>query len=334
MLLLLIVAANAFAARLDVQPRMLDTAVESPRKAQVLRTARAAFVLSDGSEWITHPAPAQREPNAVAVSRFAPDGSVRVFLVSDWLPKGSIPRGWCGQVYGVTLLTDGRVAVSAGWTDGRESHNGIFILRALEDGSYTSDKLIELPGVSDISGGPRNTILAVTDNPSLPGGGPLLTLLNAEGRLIGHLFDEDRPMSASEASQNAMKARLQRLGEHGFALYDPAADLVRVFDVVVRGTEATVTPLRQIFIGDDVTVAHAPVLGIHGDGNGDIVVVRVGRIGGTPGTQLTIYGRDGAVKEAVTLQRPWQLMLRETGRVRGVLLKDRVVLDTIGIRAE
>lgn len=328
----LFLAANALAARIDVPTRAGLEKVESPRKARVLGDARAAFTLDDGSQWITHGAPALREPGAIAVTRFGPDGSARAFIVSDWLPKGSIPIGWCGQVYGVALLDDGRVAVSAGWTDGRSSHNGIFVLRTGPDGGYTSERLIEVPGVARLVGASRNTILAVTTDATRRGGGPLLTLFDTTGRKFGTLFDHDRPISVPEAVQNAAKARLLKVGQDLFAFYDPFVESVIVFEMKVGENDALVSGRRTIFIGDDASTADLPVLGIDVSEDGDILVARVGMVRGTPATQLTLYGMDGLAKQSATVER--NLMFREDGRIRGVVMRNGVGLDSVSLRRE
>lgn len=330
----LLLAANASAIRLDVQPRLASAPVESSRKAQVLRVAYEAFTLPDGSQWITHPVPAEREGGAaIGVTRFNPDGLAEVFLVSDWLPKGSIPRGWCGQVYGVTQLTDGRIAVSAGWTDGGQSHNGIFILRAREDGRYDTDKLIKLPGVSYVVGTARNGILAVTTDPSRRAHGPLLTIMDTQGVKFGGFFDSGT-LSASAAAENAMKSRLQRVSETGFAFYDPHQELIYLFDLEVGDRECVFTPKRSVFIGDDAEIATLPVVGIDVSEDWDAVVTRVGRFRGTVGTHFTVYGSDSKVKQTTTLDRPWNLMLREKGRIHGVVRRGEVALDTVRLQPE
>ncbi len=329
--LLLLSAGNALALRLNVEPRRGFDPVDSPRKAKVLLDSRAAFTLEDGSQWITHGIPAQREPGAIGVTRFGPDGTVRLFLLSDWLPQGSIPGGMCGQIYGVALLTDGRVAVSAGWTDGHDSHNAILILNLRRDGRYDTDKVIEVPGVAQIAGAPRNTVLAITNDANLRGGGPLLTLYDTAGRRRAALFDDQLSVSASEAAQSSMKARLHRTGERGFVFYDPYKDSVIVFDLEVVEKEVIFTPIHVAFIGEDAATAGLPVLGIDASPDGDVVVARVGMIRGTYGTQLTVYGSDGSVKQSTTLDRPWNLILRENDRIRGVVLRDGVVLDTVAI---
>jgi hypothetical protein len=308
LLVSLSLAASALAVRIDVPSGAALETVDSRRKAQVLRDARAAFTLGDGSQWITHAAPVVPEPGAIAVTRFGPGGSAHVFCVSDWLPKGSIPAGWCGQVYGVPLLDDGRVAVSAGWTDGQNSHNGIFVLRALPDGRYAADKRIEVPGVAQIAGAPRNTILAVTTDATRPGGGPLLTLFDTEGLKLPLLFSHDIRMPAPEAARNAVKAHLRRIDGGSFALYDPFVESVIVFELEVGKKEAVVTGNRIIFIGDDAATADLPVLGIDASEDGDILVVRV--------------------------KHPWFLMLREKGRIRGVVLRNDVGLDSVHLRRE
>lgn len=328
----LIAAANAFAARLDIQPRRALDPVDSERMARVLRDARSEFTLEDGSKWIIHRVPAQNEPSAYGVTRFGADGSARVFLVSDWLPKGSIPRGWCGQVSAVAQLSDGRVLASAGWTDGTNSHNGIFVLRALPDGRYATDQLIELPGVAQIAGGPRNTIAAVTDDASIAGGGPLLTLLDTQGHVLGRWFD-GAALSAPAAAQNSVQARLQRISESRFALYDPSVEMIRVFDLAVANGRATLAVRTNVFVGDDAVSAGLHLIGIEAAADGDVLVARSGVIRGKPGTQLTVYDQHGGVRQSTTLDRPWNFMLRENGRIRGVVMRGDVVLDTIGMRA-
>lgn len=330
LILSLFVVADALALRVDTAPKIGDP-VDSPRKAKALIDARGVFMLSDGSEWITHAVAMPREMSAIGVTRFGHDGSVRLFLLSDWLPKGSIPGGMCGQVYGVTLLTDGRVVISGGWTDGPDSHNAILILRGAADGRYERDKVIELPGVTHVVGGPRNTILAVTSDANRQGGGPLLTLFDAEGHKIGTGFGDHLSVSAPEAAQNAMKARLLRYSDRDFAFYDPYKETVYMFNVDVLEKGADVGGNRVQFIGDDPATSSLPVLGIDASSNGDLLVARVGRIRGKIGTQLTVYGSDGSVKQSTFLDRPWNLMLYENDRIRGVVLRNGVELDTVAL---
>jgi hypothetical protein len=322
-ILCLLTAAAAPAARTDDgRPRPLER-VASERKARVLRDARAVFNLDDGSEWITHSVPAAAEPSAIGVTRFDAGGDARVFLVSDWLPKGTIPRGRAGQVYSVALLTDGRVAVSAGWNDGA-SHNAIFVLHALDDGRYAADKVIELPGVAQVGGGPRNTIAAVTVDASIAGGGPMLTIFDTDGRSLGRFFDGDPSLGAREAVQNANAARLQRVGERRFALYDRASGFLRLFDVDVADARAQAATRSFVDVGNDLAV-----LAIQPAADGDFVVARSGMIRGRLGTELTVYDGNGVRKESTLLEHPWNFVLRENGRLRGVVMRDGVMLDNV-----
>lgn len=332
LVLLVSLCVDVLAASFEVPRESALARVESSRQATVLREGRALFPLADGSLWVTHPAPAEREPSALAVTRFGEDGSARVFLVSDWLPKGTIPRGRCGQVYAVALMDDGRLAASAGWTDGRQSHNGIFVLRVREDGTHDTDHLIKLPGVARIAGGPGNTILAVTSDASRENGGPLVTLFSAEGRVLGSLLEQSGRFSPAEAARNASSTILQRVSDTQFALYDPTGEQVFIFDVDRAGSEMILTPRRIFFIGDDASTANVPVLGIETWPNGDLLVVRSGRIRGAPGTQLTVYKRDHSVKQTAVLDRPWNAMFREKNRIRGVVLRGEVRLDNVLLR--
>lgn len=335
LLLSLIVATNAFAVRLQVKERMELEPVASPRKAKVLADARAAFSLPDGSQWITHGTWAEREPGAIGVTRFGADGSERLFLLSDFLPQGSIPRGRVGQIYGVATLDDRRVAVSGGWTDGRESHNAIVILRPRHDGSYETERVNEVPGVRQIVAAPRNTVLAVTTDATARDGGPLLTLYDTAGRVRARLGPGkgSKFSSAAEAARNASNAHLRRVTDTLFACYDPAAQEVAVFAVDVREDEVIVTGRNVPFVGDDASTAHLPVIGIEAFPNGDVLVARTGAIAGRVGTQLTVYAASGphAVKQSIFLDRPWNQMLRENGRIHGVVRRGGIALDPVGL---
>jgi hypothetical protein len=334
----LLATVSVFGARLDAPPRRNLNAVNSPRRAEVLREARGTFTLPDGSLWVTHPVPAESEPSAVGVTRFGIDGSTSVFLVSDWLPKGSIPNGWAGQVFSVTMLTDGRVATSAGWTDGHEAHNAIFILRGRGDGTYSTDKKFEWPGIAQIVGGPKSTILAATNDPFMRNGGPMLTLFNANGAAIGAHDGSKKPTLARlEAAQHARSVRLQRMSENRFAVYEPATNFVWVMDIEVAAKETIWTGVAGIFIGEDPRTAHLPVIGLETTPGGDeILVARTGRIDGKYGTKLTLYNRGGGgdVKQTTVTDAPWNLMIRENDQVHGVVRHRDVLLDTVRFVAD
>jgi hypothetical protein len=331
----LFIATNALAVRLEVPKGSAPAAVDTPRKAEKLREARAVFTLPDGSLWVAHPAPAKREPNAIAVTRFDPDGSAAAFAVSDWLPKGSIPRGWCGQVYGVTQLSDGRIAVSGGWTDGAESHNAIFTLRRREDGRYDTDRVVKLPGVGEIAGTAGNGIVAVTDDASRRDHGAILTAIDAEGHRIAVLAgNKTEALTAVQAAQNTANAKLQRVGEKWFAFYNPAAEEVYIFEVVVGRREATIMGVAVIFIGDDAELASLRVIGIEVADDRDVIVVRTGRYRGRLATHLTVYDHIGRVKETKTLDEAWNHVIREKGKLHGVVNRGDVLLDTMTLARE
>lgn len=329
----LLVASNVLAVRLEVKERMTFDPVASPRMAKVLRDARGAFTLPDGSQWITHATWAEREPSAIGVTRFGADGSERLFLLSDFLPKGTIPRGWVGQVYGVALLDDGRIAVSGGWTDKRTSHNAIIILRPLKDGSYETERVNKVPGVRQIVGAPRNTILAVTSDANLRDGGPLLTVYDTEGRMRARGFMHKGRFSPAEAARNASEAQLRRVTDTLFALYDPSGQEVVVFWMEVKDAETIWKGHSVLFVGDDASTAHLPIIGFDAWGNGDVLIARAGNIRGRVGTQLTLYAANShAVKQSIFLDRPWNHMLREHDKIHGVVHRGQVALDTVALQ--
>ena len=332
LIVLLFSTTTAFAIEFEVPARRNLEPVASPRKAKVLRDARAAFTLRDGSQWITHGVPARREPSAIGVTRFERDGSARVFLVSDWLPKGTIPGGYAGQVYGVALLTDGRVAVSAGWMSGGTSHNRIFVLRRRADGGYDTDRMFELPGVAQVVDGPANLILAITVDATLRDGGPLVRVFDTNGTVRGAV-DGQNPASPAEAVRNAHDARIVRVNENRFAVYEPSQERVMSFDLYVVEPELIFKPYGGVFLGDDAGLAGTRVLGIDAAPNGDVLVVRSGLVRGRPGTELTVYTRTfREVKQSQTLDVPWSLLLREHGHIRGLVFHNDVRLDTVHVR--
>jgi len=327
--LLLAVEVSALNVAIPAQ-RTLNPVV-SPRKAKVLRDARAAFTLPDGSQWIVHTVPAKREPSALGVTRFGADGAARVFLVSDWLPEGTIPGGSAGQVYGVGMLNDGRVLVSAGWQNHGGSHNAIFVLSAEAGGTYHTDKVFEVPGAAEIVGGPVNTILAVTNYPAMRGGGPLLTHFNTEGLRLGAFGSGD--VSPAAAAKSAMAARLHRINENLYALYIPSREEVAVFHLSPGDREFIWSPRRHVFLGEDAAAAGMRVLGLESAGMADdLLVVRSGLYRGRPGTLLTVFGKYHKEKQSEFLDVPWNLMLREFGVIHGVVHRGDVHLDTVALK--
>lgn len=68
--------------------------------------------------------------------------------------------------------------------------------------------------------------------------------------------------------------------------------------------------------------------------DGALFVARMVEISGSPGTQLELYDENGGLKQKTVLEYPWNLMLQEHGRVRGVVMRDGVSLDTVNVRAE
>ncbi|MEA2337171.1 MAG: hypothetical protein QOE82_1178 [Thermoanaerobaculia bacterium] len=333
--LLFAYSMNAAAARLKVDPARRLEPVGSERMARVMRDAYAMFALPDGSKWIVHKVPAKREPGAMGVTRFGPDGAAHVFLLSDWLPKGTIPGGWCGQVYGVARFDDGRIGVSGGWTDGVNVHNAIFILGGRDHGAFDVEKLVELPSVRQLCAGPDDTILAITSDPGKRDGGPLLSLVRADGTVLPLGFLSAMPISAGDAAQRATKARISRYAERRFALYDPQIESVVLFDLRVAKGEAVLAGNNVIFIGDD---PHDPaLLGFDVRPDGDLVVIRTGTVSGATATHLAVYDGSGAApalrKQTVITAHPWNFALPEAGGLRGVVFHDGVEFDTVEVEA-
>lgn len=74
-------------------------------------------------------------------------------------------------------------------------------------------------------------------------------------------------------------------------------------------------------------------LGMQATPDGDLFVARMGVISGSPGTQLALYDENGGLKQKTVLEHPWNLMLQEHGRIRGVVMRDGVSLDSVIVRS-
>lgn len=334
LLVLFAVTSQAFAARLDVDSKRPMEAITSERKANVLIQARRVFSLPDGSLWVTHPVPAEREPSALGVTRFSADGSARVFLLTDWMRKGEVRHGWCGQVYGVALLDDGHLAVSGGWTDGSNSHNAIFVLKPRADGGYDTINRFDVPGVAELVAAAPDRIFAITNDPSRAGGGALLTLYNQEGVAISGYAPENRNTSVLEAAQNARNSRVVRISRYRFAIYNAFDRTVDVLDVkpeTARG--AVFAPFSKIFIDGDATIANLPVIGIAATQK-EVLVVRSGNVRGHFGTLFTAYNSLADVTAESFLDRPWNFVFPENGKLRGVVHYKDAMLDTIEFQGD
>jgi hypothetical protein len=197
-----------------------------------------------------------------------------------------------------------------------------------------TERVIELAGVARITDGPDGTVAALTSNASIRGGGPLLTILLPDGAAIAAYLSPLETLTAVEAAQNAGKARIQRVGERSFLLYDPSRGSILAFDLTVDVSrhESTFTPIRFTFVDEDPTTADLPVMDISGAEDGDVLVIRTGRVRGRFATLLTVYGSLSSVVEEAVLENPWNHAIAIADEIRGVVLRNSAHFDTIRFR--
>lgn len=312
----------------------------------------------DGTEWIIHALRGPKEEkSSIAVTRFLPDGSLRHFFATDWLPKGTVPIGRIGQVYGVAeLTTPGLMAVSLGWNDGA-SHNAIVIASRTKNDTYVTQRIIELPGVAAIIGGPSDTIVAATSD-ATRAATPLLTVFDSRGRILRELLPALPGFDKVACFRNSRRAFIQRVGDSDFAVYDDiqgavhfirlqmSADLRRFnaadapFWVKTAGSAPFTTRLVDswvLFVGSPETpLSQRNVVDVHARPSGDATVTRVGvDLAGHPSTVITVY-RHGGGAQIWTSPTPWQAARREPGKpgITGIIVRDSVELESLELEEE
>lgn len=297
--------------------------VADERRASTLRESHGALALSDGSEWALHPCGARQEPSCVAVTRFA-GGKQKAFIAADFLPNmpgGTIPIGKGGQIYSVAGLEDGQTAFSVGWNDGRDSHNAVVVVTFTNDHPVIN-RIVELPGVRAIVGATQGRILAVTTNALIPGGGPRLTLLDKQGKIL-HQWLDGGEQSVAGAVRVANDIRLQQVVPDRYAVFDPSDMTIRILDLSSMTFRAT-TVLNDDLAGQSVRDAYTSP-------NNVTAVVTVGPIAGRHRTAINLYGPDGAVVGRWFSEDPWQTVLHHGHVFTGVVVKDSVTTETVDL---
>jgi uncharacterized protein YodC (DUF2158 family) len=323
--------------------------IEDSRRIMLFRQSRSSQTLSDGTEWVTHPCPARKEPGCIAVTRLL-NGKATTFLAADFLPGApghTVPIGSGGQVYSVAALDDGTQAVSLGWNDGHDSHNAIVFLVSTGD-RYTSARVVELPCVRAIAAGPDGTVLAITSNASVRGGGPRLTLLDSQGTILGSWFDGDPSATPAQAARLASSLRLEKIASGRYTFFDPAVALLRVFNI--DGTNpstramnlpnfvqarkgaasAAMTPLAAISLNDDLTGQF--VLDVHTTPHLVTSVTTVGSIDGQPRTRVTLYDTNGGVSGRWVSEHPWRHAEHHGNVLTGVVDRDDLWTESVTFR--
>lgn len=308
-----------------VQPRQVVTApVAEGRRANTVRESRSAAVLRDGTEWALHPCPARDEPSCIAVTRLTND-EVKPFIAADFLPGmpgGTIPIGKGGQIYSVASLDNGQYAVSLGWNDGKASHNAVVFVTFADKDHPTIDRVVELPGVRAIVGATQGRVLAATVNALIPGGGPRLTLLDNDGKIVKQWLTGDRK-TTTDATRAANEVRLQEVTPGRYAFFDPA-------DLTIRFLELSTLEVRSsVVLNDDL--AGQTIRDIYIAPNKTTALVTIGKIDGRYRTAVNVYGPDGNVIGRWMSDNPWQTVVHRGHVFTGTIVKDDVTTETVDL---
>lgn len=289
-----LLAARREGSRFDEIPR------DDPSSALFTRAQRV-IPFADGSRFVVTLAPTATDPKAITGALVMSDRTIHHFTGASLLPEGFLAPGLLGQINSAARLSATELAISLGYLRPGKGAGGAIVLVTLRDGRWTTSRVIDMPtGVRDLAGGPGGTILAVTADVvrmKRDGAAPLVTILDSAGRVAGEWFDVAIANPAA-AARNAHRARLQRLGNGSFALFDDASASVRTFDVVAEKDRYTATVRRTIAVGVLPPEAKsAPLIlikGVHVDAAGAVHIVR-SFAGGDVWSTETIYGHDGSV---------------------------------------
>lgn len=320
----------AGASTLRPQSHAIDSVEKGSRRAKVLEKSVRTIAFADATEWVIHPVWAARETSPMGVTRFAADGAPELYLVSDWLPKGSIPRGYVGQVYGVADLEDGGVAATVGWNGRRgDVHNAVLFLERRGANDYHLRATVELPGVADVVRGPAGTAVVVTGAAQRTGGGPLLTVVNPTG-VVGEFFTPDTAGDAHLALRNIVHARLQHIGGATYALYDAGRQTLTRFNLIVKREGRAELAVAETFsVDNDPALSAGRVVGLQVAANGSALIARVGRSESGPQTVVTRFSRTGLVDGTWVSQHPWNAVVPRRGGLGGVVSRGAVLVETV-----
>ena len=84
-----------------------------------------------------------------------------------------------------------------------------------------------------------------------------------------------------------------------------------------------------MFVGDDASVAGAPVIDMAVAGPREILVARAGRLRGKVGTLLSVYNYRDEVADEVFSEYPWRFLIAEKNRLRGIVFRGAPHFDTV-----
>jgi hypothetical protein len=186
--------------------------------------------LGDGMLFVALRATAY-EPHAMVGFVVGPQGTTELHA-TDYLPPDVVAPRSVGQIYAATLLDDGRLALSVGWTNAKaRTINGIAILK-WEANGWRRDRVIVMRGsVRDVAASPDDTLVAVaTDVVDSSGNARIeVDLIDPARGIRSRLYDRSR--SIDQAEQEALQIRLQRMPDRSVAVFDVAAGTMRLLSL-------------------------------------------------------------------------------------------------------
>ncbi|MBV9496456.1 MAG: hypothetical protein JOZ54_19575 [Acidobacteria bacterium] len=351
--LLSLLFASAVVPEHSMAPALHSVAVVPPdsREARVLSTVRDSFDTDDGVHWLLHPVEGQpsrqRSGTPYIVTRLDPARPTRLFFATDFLPTETTPRGDIGQIDDLGRIDGETIGVSMVWQDTKwNAHAGLVLAKPNGD-EYTPVRILEAPGIRRAVGGPNGTIVAITHD--LRGGdAPLITVYGRDGAILAEAYPIGRFLKAKQAWQKSWWARIRRLGDDRFALYEPEAKQVRVFRVEAprrtedaelfvtaekkRDAEAKIVELASVDVADAGAKACSDeegvrVLDIDATPANRVTVVRTGIFDGKYTTLVSVY-ENGEVR-AWRNENPWRVVWRSGTGWRGVIMKDEILHEDV-----
>jgi hypothetical protein len=315
-------------ATLRPQSHVVRQVEKGSRRELALQKVLRAVTFEDETEWIIHPVWAARERSPIGVTRLSADGRAELYLVSDWLPKGSIPRGSVGQVHSVADLGARSIAAAVGWTDpDGEVHNAVLFLDRVDD-KYERRATVDLPGVADVVRGPAGTAIVVTASAHRAGGGPRLTVIAPRG-VVGELLPASEHADARDAVRRLPQTSLQHVGGSEYAFYDPLDRTLYRFTAVLAGERVQFRALENLSIDDDPATSSDRLVGVFAHSDGGALVARVGLRANGPRTVITMFSSTGAVEGTWESEAPWNAVLRRPGGVDGVVSRGGVQIESV-----
>lgn len=294
-LLLTIAALVSVTATAEIIPE--PAAAVTERGLQYHHAARRIIRLADGSDLLIYeplPRDHQRPPQMDAYmlsSRGAEED--RNFRLSVWIPD-QMAADTYGQITSAAMSGDHQwLAFVGGWSgkSDKRGHNGVFLLQQEpKTRSWRVKSWFDLQGtcVGDIAFGPNDTLLLLAQKPSI-------LVYTFSGQNVGSFID---PLAQPASTVNA---RLVRVGDHSYAIYDPENAQVRFIEVTATGKDFR--EIRSVPL--PFTTDRVNLVGFDPRPDGRVVLARSLVEAGRGKTIVTVLDAKGSVAEEWQAPRTW-----------------------------